>query len=317
MMKAVACLLWACVLLHNGNSVEAVQLITHRLHESNVQGRSDLLTAPEHGSHVMSLFESNSSGEVKLEGKAAEQSGEDSLWTWNPVHHHVPVHHHHHFHHNPHKQTDWHDYYHNEHDHHQYYYKPAPMVNKIYLALIVQLGLGHFGIDRCFLGQFKAGTCKFATCGLCGCWTFVDYWVLTVACLLPWKSVDMMMLRARFKEEHFDLAFWISLVGIVMHCFGFFGAGFWNHKLQGLARSASLHPFSSPGISEIGRTFNEIDEDGDGLITWEELKKGYRSLGLKPMSDAQLRTLFARMDANGDGKISYNEAQEFFENCEG
>eukprot|EP00929_Paragymnodinium_shiwhaense_P036434 TRINITY_DN1952_c1_g1_i1.p1 TRINITY_DN1952_c1_g1~~TRINITY_DN1952_c1_g1_i1.p1 ORF type:complete len:199 (-),score=36.55 TRINITY_DN1952_c1_g1_i1:159-686(-) len=148
-MKVAGCLLALSAL----SNVEAVQLITHRLHESSV------LTHGGNSTHSLNFLQAEFQHEIEFQGA-------------------------------------------------------APVVNKIYLALIVQLGLGYLGIDRCFLGQIMLGILKAVTCGGCGIWFLVDYVILTVCCVMSWKSIDMAWMRADFKEEHIENAYWVTVIAL-------------------------------------------------------------------------------------------------------
>ena len=57
--------------------------------------------------------------------------------------------------------------------------------------------------------------------------------------------------------------------------------------------------------------YKEIDEDGDGEITLEELRKALCTCGVF-LTDLQLKQTFEVVDTNDDGKISYFEFVDYF-----
>eukprot|EP00929_Paragymnodinium_shiwhaense_P036432 TRINITY_DN1952_c0_g1_i3.p1 TRINITY_DN1952_c0_g1~~TRINITY_DN1952_c0_g1_i3.p1 ORF type:complete len:260 (+),score=74.23 TRINITY_DN1952_c0_g1_i3:70-849(+) len=238
--------------LHNAG---AVQLISHRLHESNIQGHSSVLTHADNATHVITMLQAEFKHELELQSS-------------------------------------------------------APVVNKIYLALIVQLGLGYCGIDRCFLGQMMLGACKLVTCGGCGIWAMVDYVILTVACLLSWKSVDMAYLRADFKDEHNDTAFWITVVAVVFYMFSYcYMACFWS-LCMGLTRAMlGEGVVGAPSAAEIEKTFASVDTDHDCLISQEELLAGKSKLGSSATDEEIIQSF--KKHASG-GKLTFAEAEALF-----
>eukprot|EP01043_Picozoa_sp_COSAG02_P072491 COSAG02_NODE_13684_length_1362_cov_1.985748_1_plen_419_part_01 len=54
------------------------------------------------------------------------------------------------------------------------------------------------------------------------------------------------------------------------------------------------------------QAFKEFDTNGDGLLTREEIRKGFAKLG-EDMNDADLERFMALADSNHDGKIDYTE----------
>lgn len=61
---------------------------------------------------------------------------------------------------------------------------------------------------------------------------------------------------------------------------------------------------SSAQIAELQTTFKDIDKNGDGTITIAELKEGLTRAGVPR---AEMQPIFAAMDADGSGKIEYEE----------
>lgn len=45
-------------------------------------------------------------------------------------------------------------------------------------ALIISLFLGGYGIDRFYIGDTGAGILKLITCGGCGIWAIIDWFVI-------------------------------------------------------------------------------------------------------------------------------------------
>jgi Ca2+-binding EF-hand superfamily protein len=76
---------------------------------------------------------------------------------------------------------------------------------------------------------------------------------------------------------------------------------------------------SAPGVFEkivapIGQTvFSIVDHDGDGSIAFEEYARMYQGAGVR---EQDVRAVFARLDANQDGRLSLDEfmtlADQFF-----
>merc|ERR1712029_657236 len=62
-------------------------------------------------------------------------------------------------------------------------------------------------------------------------------------------------------------------------------------------------------ISQWKNAFKEFDIDGDGTITGEELGKYIGKLGEK-FSEQEIQALIQIFDANGDGKLNYEEFLE-------
>jgi len=64
---------------------------------------------------------------------------------------------------------------------------------------------------------------------------------------------------------------------------------------------------------QLKETFCLFDKDGDGFISKHELKQTLRKLAPR-MSDADIKNIFTEADENGDGKISFEEFKKFYTN---
>ena len=59
------------------------------------------------------------------------------------------------------------------------------------VVLILSIFLGYLGIDRFFLGNMGLGVIKLITCGGCGIWTIVDWFLIMGAA----RNVNMQKLQ--------------------------------------------------------------------------------------------------------------------------
>jgi Ca2+-binding EF-hand superfamily protein len=67
------------------------------------------------------------------------------------------------------------------------------------------------------------------------------------------------------------------------------------------------------GHFDVLTVFEQFDEDGNGIISHAEFKKGLIKLHKFPLNDMEVEALVDICDANGDGKIHYNELRDFFQ----
>ena len=78
--------------------------------------------------------------------------------------------------------------------------------------------------------------------------------------------------------------------------------------------AALLNEKRDDGAEEKGfaasKSFAALDKDGDGALTYDEVTEGLKMRGIK-MSDKQIKDMCAELDANGDGKITIEEFDDF------
>ena len=59
------------------------------------------------------------------------------------------------------------------------------------------------------------------------------------------------------------------------------------------------------------KAFEQFDADGDGKITYEEMQKAQGTLGLQStFSNKELLALMKETDTDGDGQVDYDEFRE-------
>eukprot|EP00760_Papus_ankaliazontas_P025971 PhM_4_TR2957/c0_g1_i1/m.50475 len=89
------------------------------------------------------------------------------------------------------------------------------------------------------------------------------------------------------------------------------------HSVVSMPSNGAGALVSRPGLDanatldeKVRVVFAEFDQNGDRVIEIEELKAGFRNLGVD-FSSATLRDLFQKGDANNDGRISFAEFERF------
>ena len=58
---------------------------------------------------------------------------------------------------------------------------------------------------------------------------------------------------------------------------------------------------------DLDKIFKEIDIDGDGNLSKEEIMLGYEKQFGVPISEEQVDEMFAKIDLDGNGTIDYTE----------
>ncbi|KAL6970753.1 hypothetical protein U1Q18_030444 [Sarracenia purpurea var. burkii] len=65
---------------------------------------------------------------------------------------------------------------------------------------------------------------------------------------------------------------------------------------------------AAEGEEEMREAFEVFDQDSDGFITGEELRSVLEALGLREGgAAAECRRMIAKVDVDGDGRVSFNE----------
>jgi len=58
---------------------------------------------------------------------------------------------------------------------------------------------------------------------------------------------------------------------------------------------------------QIDKVFRAMDENGDGVLTKDEIKKGYQDYFGRALSDQEIDEMFAKVDSDNNGSIDYSE----------
>lgn len=69
---------------------------------------------------------------------------------------------------------------------------------------------------------------------------------------------------------------------------------------------AAARRLDAKSLDEVHQVFRQLDSDGDGVLTIEEVHQGFAALG-GPMEMEELQDLFAIIDMDGSGTIDYTE----------
>lgn len=68
-----------------------------------------------------------------------------------------------------------------------------------------------------------------------------------------------------------------------------------------------------PSLDEVREAFGMFDENKDGFVDAEELKKMMSSLGLVGLSEKECQRMIMVFDDDGDGRISFGEFVKLIE----
>ena len=64
-------------------------------------------------------------------------------------------------------------------------------------------------------------------------------------------------------------------------------------------------------LEHIRKIFNKFDINGDGNITFQELSKAMRILGMNPTIE-EITTIINEYDLDGDGHIDFSEYKQIY-----
>ena len=65
--------------------------------------------------------------------------------------------------------------------------------------------------------------------------------------------------------------------------------------------------YSNQELNELKSVFQTLDKDGDGKLTYNELKNAFITYFGKSISEIKLQEIMEDSDGNADGVISYEE----------
>jgi len=67
------------------------------------------------------------------------------------------------------------------------------------------------------------------------------------------------------------------------------------------------HFTSAKDKAELENVFKTLDKNGDGFLSREELREGYKELFGADFNQKEIEELMDITDTNGDGRLSYQE----------
>ena len=79
-----------------------------------------------------------------------------------------------------------------------------------------------------------------------------------------------------------------------------------DHDGDGRISLSEFQHFCEQREAQLRSVFARLDRSGDGRLTSEEIRAGCDALGVR-VSNEQQRTLMQRLDVNGDGGVSFDE----------
>ena len=81
-----------------------------------------------------------------------------------------------------------------------------------------------------------------------------------------------------------------------------------KEKLQQATIAYIVHSlYSSQEIGALKKVFQALDVNGDGMLTYRELKEGFEKYFGKSISEMKINKIIEEIDSNSDGIISYEE----------
>lgn len=179
--------------------------------------------------------------------------------------------------------------------------------DKRVLAVIMGLNLGWTGLDRCFFGQFTIGVLKGFTCGGCCVMAFVDTVLILINIFQMADSMDVFYMKATWEKDSIDQALYIWAFLFIINIIA---SRQDRTQAEGQAmcrRRLGSQVAGEPSSKEVFTLFRAFDEDQNGSLDPEELRKALKYLGV---ADEDYEAYANLIDKNHDGKIDINEFAE-------
>ena len=100
----------------------------------------------------------------------------------------------------------------------------------------------------------------------------------------------------------------IALVEQVLVSYGVSIVAWMEAERKDLKASVNWRKFLFDKVDEIGDLFKQLDRNGDGFLSKTEYTSGLMALGIE-LDTAEFHKIFDEMDVDGDGQISYDELE--------
>lgn len=216
-----------------------------------------------------------------------------------------------------------------------------PKVSKVTYVILAMM-FGCCGCDRCFMGQMLLGCLKGFTFGGFFIWHIIDYFIALTNALSKSEDIDVFGYHAKFEKSTIETAFYIALILFIVNLVNGLNS-FKNAKaqqevqaqqqaalmqaMQGMqappatiTRQDSMKAYmpsiltknlrkaglvdEKPSIPELIKAFDQLDENKDGSLSYDEIKAAFTAMGA---SDDDVDAMIKSADKDGDGKIDQKE----------
>lgn len=207
--------------------------------------------------------------------------------------------------------------------------QPAPVANKMVLVIIVMLGGGLCGCDRCYMGQIMLGVIKWLT-GSCTCflWPLIDNIIILFNVIMQYDKIRANgLFYCDFEPSSIQPALYAFIILLVINCCcggggvaaGAPAAG--KRNATGTMRANGMEVYGlfpkNPTEAEIDASFARFDSDNSGCLDKEEVMKMLSELGLRGerLDSSTAFEFIDKVDKDGDGQISLKELRDFLMDC--
>lgn len=175
------------------------------------------------------------------------------------------------------------------------------------------------GLDRCFMGQVMLGVAKPFTCGGCGLWIAVDFWVCFYCAIVKMKGINMIGYDHTFKEKSIENAYYAAIILLCLNTVQ------WCFSVCIQKRQLEAQAEISEAMAERERKENKAAEPNSPLVKFgvplrqqplghipTALTRTLRSVGLvsEHPTYPELIDVFKKYDKDGDGQIDSDELKE-------